>query len=203
MEAAFPWNIALFELINASDTPLDAIVLIARGSAIFTPWLVICVLILFWLFGTANTRRSLMVAGVTLGFGLVVNFAIAYAVYVPRPFELAIGNTLLAHGQETSFPSDHATFLWSLGFGLLTTRPLRRPGVVILGLGLATAWARVYLGVHFPLDMAASFIISVFAAALARGLAGKLDGVLFHPVERLHGVLLKAFRRSREKSGGQ
>jgi undecaprenyl-diphosphatase len=195
VETAFPWNVSLFYLVNASANPNGAAVLIARALAEFAPWLAIAVLILYWFLGTADRRRSLMIAGVALGLGLAVNFSIAFAMYVPRPFELGMGNTLLAHGPETSFPSDHVTFLLSLGFGLLTTRPLRGLAVAIAGLGLATAWARVYLGVHFPLDMAASFGISLVSAILARSLSRKLAPVFFQPVERMNNMLLSAFSR--------
>jgi len=195
METAFPWNVTLFHLINASDAPNASLVPIARGLAVSTPWLAVGALVFFWLFGTVITRRSLMIAGIALGLGLAANFTIAFLTYVPRPFELGIGNTLLSHGRETSFPSDHATFLWSLGFGLLMTRPLRWLGTIIFGLGLATAWARVYLGVHFPLDMAASFVIALLAASIAQAVAGKLERVLFQPVERINTVLLRPFHR--------
>ena len=62
METAFPWNITLFHLLNAAEAPNDAVVAIAKGLAVFAPWLVIGVLIVFWLFGTAGVRRSLMIA---------------------------------------------------------------------------------------------------------------------------------------------
>jgi len=142
-------------------------------------------------------RRSLMIAGIALGLGLAVNFTIAYTTFAPRPFDLGLGHTLLSHGRDSSLPSDHGTFLWSLAFGLMITRSLRWLGIVIFGLGLATAWARVYLGVHFPLDMAASFVIALAAAAIARASAGKLDRVLFRPIERLNAVLLRPLHRSR------
>ncbi len=35
-------------------------------------------------------------------------------------------------------------------------------GVVILLTGLSVAWARMFLGVHFPLDMVGSVIVSFF-----------------------------------------
>lgn len=192
METAFPFNMKMFDLFNATATPNAATVLIAKGLAVFAPWLVIGILVLVWFLGTVDARRSLMIAGVALG--LVGNFSIAFLTYVPRPSERGLGNTLLSHGHETSFPSDHATFMWSLGFGLIMTRPLLRLGAFIIGLGLATAWARVYLGVHFPLDMAASLTISVLAASLAKIFAGKLEGLLIQPVERVNAGLMRRFK---------
>jgi len=106
-----------------------------------------------------------------------------------------LGRAPLSHGPETSFPSDHATFLWSLGFGLLMTRPLCLPGGAIACLGSSVAWARVYLGVHFPLDMAASLVIAACAALVARGLSSRLDGNLFSTVERMNTHILNIVAR--------
>jgi len=195
METAFSWNIALFHLINASASPAPAIVGVAKFFANDGPWVTIAVLVLFWLFGTVAARRALMCAGVALAVGLAINFTIALVHYEPRPAVAGIGHTLLAHGPETSFPSDHATFILSLGFALLMARPLRRLGVALVLLGAATAWARVFLGVHFPLDMIASTTISVIAALAAVALRSVLEAPFFSRVERLNDRIFARFRR--------
>ena len=197
METYFPFNLVLFNFFNASENASQIVILIARGLAIFTPWVVIGILVWYWVSKTVEIRRCLMVAGIALGLGLAINFAIAFSLYVPRPHEIGIGTSYLSHTIETSFPSDHATFLWSLGLGLLVTRPLRWLGSGIVCLGLSVAWARVYLGVHFPLDMAASLLIAFCAAMFAKCLAGKLDRILFQPVERINGFLLNAIFRQK------
>lgn len=183
----------LFHLINASETPAVLSVTVARGFAIFSPWVATFLAILFWLFGTSCQRRSLMIASSSLGLALIVNLFFVTVMYVPRPFELGVGQILLSHAATTAFPSNHATFLWALGFGLVATRQLRFLGFVISILGFLTAWARIYLGVHFPLDMAASFIISVLSTVFARALAEKLDSFLFQPIERINSHLLRNF----------
>jgi len=200
VETYFPLNLALFDIINTSDNASQTIIQIAKALAVFTPWLVIAILVWTWVFKTAEVRRSLMVAGIALGLGLLVNFTIAFLIYVPRPFEMGVGISFLSHSKETSFPSDHATFLWSLGLGLLVTQPLRRLGSTIVCLGIAVAWARVYLGVHFPLDMAASLLISSCAALIAKFTADKLDRRVFQPVERLNTLLLNTILRQKNRS---
>ena len=195
METSFPLNIELFKYINASGNANEVMVFLAKGLAVYAPFPVIAILVWFWVRKTAEARRSLMIAGIALGLGLAVNFTLAFLYYIPRPFEIGVGRALLSHGPETSFPSDHATFLWSLGFGLLMTRPLRLPGGAIACLGSSVAWARVYLGVHFPLDMAASLVIAACAALVARGLSSRLDGNLFSTVERMNTHILNIVAR--------
>jgi undecaprenyl-diphosphatase len=52
-------------------------------------------------------------------------------------------------------------------------REVRRFGLALLALGVIVAWARVFLGVHWPLDMIAAFVVSAFAAILADTRAGQ------------------------------
>lgn len=189
-ETDFSWNLSLFHWINASDTPNHSLVLIARVFAEWSPWLAILILLGYWFIGGATIRRALMVAGVALVLGMATNLLLAASLYAPRPFALGVGNNLLSHGLESSFPSDHATFLWALGFGLLVTRPLRLLGIGLLLLGLATAWARVCLGVHFPLDMLASMVISLSAAFVAHRLSRPFDSLLFERIERIYSQLV-------------
>lgn len=77
---------------------------------------------------------------------------------------LGLGRQLLSHAAETSFPSDHVTLILSFGVGLLLTRQLRRVAPGIVTLGFLTAWSRVYLGVHFPIDMLGSLVVAFVAA---------------------------------------
>jgi len=184
IETSWNWNLALFRLVNAQHMP--AHLALARFVAQDTPYLVALGLVGWWLVGGTIKRRALMIAGVSMGIGMLVNLVITSTTYMPRPFAAGIGHTWLAHRLETSFPSDHATLLLSIGFALMLSRGLRWAGAGITVLGLATAWARVYLGVHFPLDMVASGIIALGAALIANGLSVVLDVRLFEPVERFY-----------------
>lgn len=195
METHFPLNIALFQAINAGADANSLVVAIARLVASYSPYAVIALLLFVWFRQGVTQRRALMVAGVAMLAGLAVNFTFASLMYAPRPFELEIGHTLLAHRPETSFPSDHVTFLLSLGFGLFATRVMPRLAWTLVGIGAATAWARVYLGVHFPLDMAGSTVISLAVAALSVKSARLLDAPFFDRVERLHSALFSRFSR--------
>jgi len=197
MESSIPWNISLFHLINGPAHPSPVLLSMAEGLAIFPPWLAVALLAIAWLYGGIDKRRAAMIAGFSLLLGLAINFLIGALYYTPRPFELGIGNNLYPHGLETSFPSDHATVLWSLGFSLFATRALRPLGLLFCLLGLCTAWARVFLGVHFPFDMAGSAVVSVIAAAISYRLSWLTDLPLFRSVEHIHGWLRRYLPGSR------
>ena len=74
---------------------------------------------------------------------------------------------MLAHASDSGLPSDHLTVIWAVAATLLLAQPWRKVGQLLTLLGVPVAWARVYLGVHWPLDMAgAAFSGAVAAVAL-------------------------------------
>jgi undecaprenyl-diphosphatase len=99
---------------------------------------------------------------------LTMSKLIGLAWFHPRPFMMEIGQNFLAHAPDSSFPSDHGTSMFSVALALMLSqlREVRRFGMALLVLGGIVAWARVFLGVHWPLDMVAAFIVSAMAAIL-------------------------------------
>jgi undecaprenyl-diphosphatase len=73
----------------------------------------------------------------------------------PRPYEVIAGAVLRqqpAHG--TSFPSSHTAVTVAVVIALVPflARPLAAAGI---GYAVMVGWSRVYLGVHYPLDVLA------------------------------------------------
>lgn len=83
----------------------------------------------------------------------------------PRPFMIGLGHSYLQHASDSSFPSDHATVFASVALTMLLHR-LWSVGIATLFAGLVVAWARVFVGVHFPLDMAAAAEVACVSYAL-------------------------------------
>ena len=63
--------------------------------------------------------------------------------------------------------------------------------------GVAVAWSRVYLGVHFPLDMVGAAILAGLAAAAAAHAMTAWGERLLALAERLQGRLLSLLPRPR------
>nr|VUD33900.1 PAP2 family protein [Raoultella sp. NCTC 9187] len=85
----------------------------------------------------------------------------------PRPFMIPLGHTWIDHPADNSFPSDHGSVMFSAAFALLSLR-LRALGLAVLLMALSVAWARIFLGVHFPLDMVGSVLVSAAGVCVAR-----------------------------------
>lgn len=104
---------------------------------------------------------------------------------------MGLGHQYMAHVPEASFPSDHATLLFGLALPLLPAAASRLWGVIFLLLALGTAWARVYLGVHFPADMLGGLAVAVVAWALVAALRGPLHGRLYPALLGLYDWTLR------------
>jgi len=89
---------------------------------------------------------------------------IAYA----RPFTQGLSPNHLNHSPRAGFPSTHATVMGAV-FGFMLLHMV--PGPALAGMAvvmLATGWARVYAGAHFPLDVLAGLLVGgTSGAALA------------------------------------
>ena len=184
-------NETLFAIFNASATPPAFLVQLAEVCAGWVIYAVAIALVWGWLRSGAEGRKQLVIVGLTIFVALAVNMLIAAFWYHPRPFEIGAGNQLLAHAADNSFPSDHATVMFAVAFGLIAARAPALWSALAMLLALGVAWSRVYLGVHWPLDMAGSFMGALGAAWLARvSLGSKLGQSLSHLALKLYDGLL-------------
>lgn len=146
------FNRAIFLRINATpDTPhwLTELGLLIANYAI---WIVPVALVCMWL-TAGSERREIAVRASLVGFvALGINQLIGMTWYHPRPFVIGLGHTPLTHAPDSSFPSDHVTLLTAISLTFLYSGK-RSLGVFVLAVDIAVAWSRVFVGVHFPLDM--------------------------------------------------
>ena len=160
-------NQALFLWLNAPAEAPKPIVDFALTVAIWLVAIVPVLLVALWIWGPVRNRAGLIATALAAAAALGINQLFGLLWYEPRPFMVHVGRTLMAHAPDNSFPSDHATLMLTVAFGLMTTRAAPRWGMTVLFAGLAVAWSRLYLGVHFPIDMAASAIIAIACAFVA------------------------------------
>ncbi|HVV92288.1 MAG TPA: phosphatase PAP2 family protein [Hyphomicrobiales bacterium] len=180
---------ALFLLVNASAHPPHAVVLIATLIAKYLILLVPLHLALVWAAGNQRMRIIATTALAALVLALVANLAIGLVVHNPRPFVVGIGHTFLAHRANSSFPSDHATVFFTYAAVLMV---FGKDGLAVLFgvLGLTVAWSRVYLGIHYPLDMVGAAVVGALAASATVWAMRRFGRAPLMASERLHGALM-------------
>lgn len=177
-------NQTLFAFINAPATASDLMITVAIVAAEGLLYVVAAAMVLGWVRGNDALRRALFNAGLTAVFGLIFNMIIRAFWFHPRPFAAGFGQQFLEHSPDASFPSDHGTILFSIAIALLLSKS--RFGPIALVMALATAWARIYLGVHWPLDMFGAFAVAMVVAPLVTTVFSTIVGAAFSMLLRFY-----------------
>ncbi len=187
-------NQTLFLLLNAAaGTPaywLSLGAFLANDLILLLPLL----LIMLWARGERQTKDTALLAVFVALTGLLISYVIGQLWYYPRPFVAGIGHTWIPHAPNYSFPSDHFTLIACVAVTLLL-RGLKVIGVLTLAGGLCVAWARIYMGVHYPLDMLGAALNALFSYALCSQLWRSIGAPITSVFEAIHQKLFAGFIR--------
>jgi undecaprenyl-diphosphatase len=102
--------------------------------------------------------------------------AVKRSVSRPRPRLPAGIDSLVRAPDRFSFPSGHAAAALSLALPLATVLPAP-VGLAVLALALVVGISRAYLGVHYPGDVLAGWILAAAGAAAAGPALALLSGL--------------------------
>jgi len=158
-------DLALFSWLAAGDHPTPWLLSLMSALAVGGPW--ICVGLAGWIAWRKPSERGyLMAVLVAAGATALIAHAIAESLGVPRPFMLGLSPAYVAHDSRGSLPSAHASVMFMVALACLLRPSLRATGAGLAAVALATGWAQVYVGLHFPLDIAAGLLLATVIAGV-------------------------------------
>ena len=128
-------------------------------------WIALSVLLLCF----KKTRKAGVVSLLALLFSLVItNGLLKHLVSRPRPWLTVEGLVpLIAEHDPNSFPSGHTSASFAAASAWWRTLPRRWMRAAAVALAALMGLSRLYVGVHFPSDVAAGVLVGLLCGWLA------------------------------------
>jgi len=168
-------NICFFNLINGlsgKNYLLDKAMIFSAKYLIF----LVPLFLIYLFFQKEKGRRDFIFILFTLAISFVASLIFYFFYFHPRPFMVDIGNKLISHKPETSFPSNHTLLVASFSFSLFILKRYKSALSFFL-LAILVGFARVFCGVHFPFDIIGAFVIGLTGNLTAFILRKKFDKI--------------------------
>ena len=187
-------NLYLFHLLNVPD---QASIWMIDYASLIAHDLVYVFLLIFaiaWLRGSHEVKTGIIKAAIFTAITLSISEVLSTILNTPRPFVMEVGRTLIEHAPTGSFPSNHMSIFSGIALAYYFSAQ-RDLGRILVWTAWLVAWSRIYVGVHFPIDMVGAFLI-----ALAVNLAGlplwwKYENKIMRFIFSIHQFLFKPFIR--------
>jgi undecaprenyl-diphosphatase len=160
------WDTAARDWLTTHHHPIADVVMvglsaIGRAGAV---WIAITVILA--LIDRSRLRAAAVVfAALTLAYAMT-DLVIKPVVARARPYEASVATRVIDRRPLTySFPSGHAASSFAAAMTLSELWPAGRIGVWVLAILVSVS--RIYVGVHYPLDVIGGAILGILSAWIA------------------------------------
>lgn len=134
-------------------------------GARFIIYLTFLLLFIFAFKGGIKEKKALILATLSIPILVLIIKSIHLLYFEPRPFVSLQFDPLIDVEEDASFPSRHAAIMSSIAFAYLYFKS--KWAVFLLLLMLYVGISRIYVGVHYPLDILGGFIVGITSLAIA------------------------------------
>ncbi|MEY2196224.1 undecaprenyl-diphosphatase [Neobacillus sp. BF23-41] len=153
-------DVKLFHLINllsGRHLIIDKLMILISKKMKFV-FFIILVILLF------KKRNVTIEAVVSIMISLFLHFIIKLFYFKPRPFIEGRVGILTPSKFDSSFPSKHTLITFAVSTIVLFSQ--RILGSIMLGFSFLTGLSRIWLGHHYPSDIAGSAVLGSFTSAI-------------------------------------
>jgi membrane-associated phospholipid phosphatase len=189
MESALLWGLDLIRLIQSRANPALTVFMRLVTTLGSTPVYLTLLSLVFWCFDSKKGIRLIMAVLVSLWINLALKFLLGQ----PRPFwagwDPAVG---MIDESLNGFPSGHAQI--SLTMWMIIASWTKRKWAYVLAalVSLLVGFSRLYLGVHFPTDLAGGWILGALVLGGYKVLGDRLEAVLIRGGQRFRMIFCSA-----------
>ncbi|HGH7182863.1 undecaprenyl-diphosphatase [Bacillus luti] len=186
-------NYTVFQWFNhfaGSSKLLDTLMIAITNSAVYVA--ILFMLILWFNNGKKENaiRKQYTVLYTTLSvvIALLVNVFIHAVYYHPRPFISHQVHQLVPHAADSSFVSDHSVLVFSIAF-IFILRGERLKYIALIW-AVLVGISRMYVGVHYPLDILGAAFLTFITSRLVMQSARKFEPIA-KLIFKMYGLVAK------------
>ncbi|NGP59335.1 undecaprenyl-diphosphatase [Paenibacillus thiaminolyticus] len=170
------WNIDIFRAINDLGKQFASLNPAAVFVAEYMVYALALAMLVYWFTRSGRNRMMVIQAGLAFILAEIMGKAASKLYSHHQPFaELPEVNKLIDHAIDNSFPSDHTILFFSVCVSFWLVR--KKEGWLWLALACCVAVSRIWVGVHYPVDIAAGALLGMVSALVMYWLVPKLGFV--------------------------
>ena len=158
-------NTSLFFLIFGLQSNQTILTSLMVFGAEYLIYLTLIGIFIITFKGKVRERKALLLTLLALPIVVIIIKMIHLFFYEPRPFVSLHIAPLISHKADASFPSRHTAIMSAIAFAYLYCKSKWAPLFILL-----TFWvglSRIYVGIHYPLDILGAVIVGIVAVIIA------------------------------------
>ncbi|MCO8083022.1 phosphatase PAP2 family protein [Acinetobacter lwoffii] len=178
-------NLQLFHILNVPDQASIWMINYASLIAHDLVYLFLLIFAIAWFRGSYEVKTGIIKAFIFTAITLLMSEVLSAVLNTPRPFVMDVGRTLIEHAPTGSFPSNHMSIFSGIAFAYYFS-PQRDLGRILIWTAWLVAWSRVYVGVHFPIDMLGAFLMAIIVNLAGLPLWWKYENQIINFILGIH-----------------
>ncbi len=178
-------NLYLFHILNVPDQTSIWMINYASLIAHDLVYLFLLIFAIAWFRGSYEVKTGIIKAFIFTAITLLMSEVLSAILNTPRPFVIDVGRTLIEHAPTGFFPSNHMSIFSGIAFAYYFS-PQRDLGRILIWTAWLVAWSRVYVSVHFPIDMLGAFLIAIIVNLAGLPLWWKYENQIINFILGIH-----------------